>query len=523
MKATAKQPNFKKRKVDPRARSQRYPSEQTLDAIAASNGRDAGDQPVKSPSAVTGNFPLKWLEPSSTNPRQRFDEEALKQLAADLKANGLIQHLVVREKRDEVRADGKPLYEIVCGERRWRAALLAGWQQIQCRVVDWTDDEVIERQIAENDQRSDLTEIERALAYQRLLDTGLTQEQLATKLGRTQGFVANAVSLLKLPKKARAAVEAGVVSATCARLLVPACHVPAIVDDMLKFASRQAKQNGGQPATVKEWESKFDTVINNHTVPISGGKYTKDGYKEFSVPVTDANREALALVPGRYGKRSANPKLVAKLKAEQTRKANARAAKAEEGDTAKTKKDAAQKRYEAAQVARQVRDAVEQLVEDVQQLAIAQAFSYTAGERPDEHVVLRLLIFAGLNADWDRHESVFPGSRRSYGPELSKVQDADLSATALRLVQTLFVDKYGPIELGDNELVVEWAAAALGLTDVRRSWPLAVDHPWLKKEWAKLAGKCGRDDDEQKAGPPAKCPEWLLPPTKKKPGGKKTK
>ena len=157
-------------------------------------------------------------------------------------------------------------------------------------------------------------------------------------------------------------------------------------------------------------------------------------------------------------------------------------------------------------------------------MAIAQSLSYSDGERPDEHVVLRLLIFAGTDPDWDRVDSVFPETRRAYGrngwAELLKVSNAELSATAIRLVQTLFVDKDGPVRFGANE-PLEWAATQLGLTDVARNWLLAVDHPWLQQKWTELASKCGRHADEAVAGPPAKCPEWLLPAKTKPAKGKK--
>lgn len=137
-----------------------------------------------STDAISGN---PW------QPRQDFDEESLKSLAESIKKDGLLSPVVVRKKEDN-------RYELIAGERRYRAAKLAGLLLIPAIVVDYDDRKAAEMALVENLQREDLNPVEEGLAYQKLMETyGLTQEEVADKVGRSRPYVANLVRLLDLP------------------------------------------------------------------------------------------------------------------------------------------------------------------------------------------------------------------------------------------------------------------------------------------------------------------------------------
>jgi ParB family chromosome partitioning protein len=146
------------------------------------------------------------LRPARSQPRQRFDDAALEGLAASLRASGVLQPLVVR------RVEGG--YEIIAGERRWRAARKAGLTEVPVLVKEAADAEALTLALEENLQREDLNPIEEAEALRRLLEEhGRTQEDLARRLGRDRSSIANSLRLLKLPREVQDRLAAGELSA----------------------------------------------------------------------------------------------------------------------------------------------------------------------------------------------------------------------------------------------------------------------------------------------------------------------
>lgn len=134
-------------------------------------------------------------------PRTIFDKDALNELSQSIRENGIIQPLVVRPSRS-----GK--YEIVAGERRFKAACLAGMQKVPCIVQDYSDEKSAEIALIENVQRENLTAIEEAEAYRALIElSGLTQSELAMRVGKTQSTIANKLRLLKLPEPVKKAIR----------------------------------------------------------------------------------------------------------------------------------------------------------------------------------------------------------------------------------------------------------------------------------------------------------------------------
>lgn len=172
---------------------------------------------------------LDLLEPNPKQPRLHFDEASLDELAASIRSNGLVQPIVVR------RREGR--YEIVAGERRWRAAQRIGLLKVPIVVRDIPDERLLEVALIENIQREDLNPIDEALAYRRLTaDHGMTQEEVAVAVGKDRASIANQLRLLKLPDDLRQEVATGALSTGHAKVLLSLDD-----PDMLRDAARQVR------------------------------------------------------------------------------------------------------------------------------------------------------------------------------------------------------------------------------------------------------------------------------------------
>ncbi len=156
---------------------------------------------------------LDLIEPNKDQPRTRFDEESIGELAQSIKINGIVQPIVVRRK------GGK--YEIVAGERRWRASQRAGMQKIPSIVKEIADEKLLELALIENIQRQELNAIEEARAYKNLVDkVGLTQEMIAERVGKNRTVITTCLRLLKLPEDIQELVEVEKISAGHGRALL---------------------------------------------------------------------------------------------------------------------------------------------------------------------------------------------------------------------------------------------------------------------------------------------------------------
>jgi ParB family transcriptional regulator, chromosome partitioning protein len=168
---------------------------------------------------------LDLIAPNPYQPRLSFDEAKLEELAQSIRANGMIQPIVVRRAVAKggasTRAQTGASFEIIAGERRWRAAQRAGLLRVPVLVKDVPDEKLLEVALIENIQREDLNPIDEALAYRRLIDDfSLTQEALATAVGKDRSSVANFLRLLKLPESVRKEVASGALSMGHARALL---------------------------------------------------------------------------------------------------------------------------------------------------------------------------------------------------------------------------------------------------------------------------------------------------------------
>lgn len=204
------------------------------DEAAAGEPGASPDKAAESKSTALGpglTLPIERLAPGSLQPRQRFDESELESLAESIKSSGLLQPILVRPR------PGHPEeYEIVAGERRWRAAQIARLHEVPVIIRELADAKALEIALIENVQREDLSPIEEARAYQRLIaEFGHSQGELAAQLGKSRSHVANTLRLLSLPEAIQDLVQDGSLSAGHGRALIGA-------DDAEKLAQRCLKE-----------------------------------------------------------------------------------------------------------------------------------------------------------------------------------------------------------------------------------------------------------------------------------------
>ena len=184
--------------------------------------------------AAASTLPLREIEPDPSQPRKKFDDDALNQLADSITENGLLQPIAVRPKK---LGTG---YIIIAGERRWRAARLAGLDEVPVIIKDVSDEQAAALALIENLQREDLNPIEVAEGCHQLIEKyGLTQETAAKKLGKSRSAVTNSLRLLALPEDVRRKVSAGVLSAGHAKVLL---GLP--TQDLMRQAAAEVEANG---------------------------------------------------------------------------------------------------------------------------------------------------------------------------------------------------------------------------------------------------------------------------------------
>lgn len=235
-----------------------------LSALMADVHFGAAPREEGRPPRADQNLPVEMLEPNPDQPRRDFPPEALQELADSIRAKGVIQPLIVRE--NPRKSDS---YEIVAGERRWRAAQLAQVHELPVLIRNFNDTEVLEVAIIENIQRADLNAIEEAMGYRQLMERfGHTQERLAEALGKSRSHIANLLRLLTLPTEVQAWLREGKLSAGHARALITSDNSVALARQVIarglsvreteRLAKGPAKSAG---AKVPRAEKDADTRV----------------------------------------------------------------------------------------------------------------------------------------------------------------------------------------------------------------------------------------------------------------------
>jgi ParB family chromosome partitioning protein len=245
------------------------------------------DQPAPVNSGARGvnpdrMVPIEHVSRNPKNPRRSFDEGELQDLASSIRQHGIVQPVVVRPR-------GADQFEIIAGERRWRAAQLAGLVEIPVIVRDVDDRTALEIAIVENVQRSDLNPLEEALGYDQLIaEHGYTQNDLGEIIGKSRSHVANSLRLLKLPEPVRDMLAGGSLSAGHARALITTSDPVSLartivakgmsVRDAEKLAQNIKAQS--EPANVSKAEQKdSDTLALERTLSDSLGLDVKINHK----------------------------------------------------------------------------------------------------------------------------------------------------------------------------------------------------------------------------------------------------
>ena len=224
-------------------------------------------------------LPISIVDPKSDQPRKNFDKAALEELAASIKENGLLQPILVREH-----LGGR--YQIIAGERRFRASKIAALSEIPAIVLDKSDRKVAEIALIENVQREDLNPLEEAMAYRSLKeDYGLTQEELSERIGKSRSAIANTMRLLDLPDEVLALVASRELSAGHARALLAVKDK----DNMILLAKRAVELD----LSVRQIEEEVKRI----------NKPQKPAPEEEPLPIVDYFREMELRVQSHLGRR----------------------------------------------------------------------------------------------------------------------------------------------------------------------------------------------------------------------------
>jgi len=270
--------------------------------LSALLGEEAEVQTGRERERTTHTVPIEQISPGQFQPRQRFDDDEMNSLVESVRSKGILQPILVR--RDPLHADA---YEIIAGERRWRAAQRAQLHEIPVIVREFSDEEVLEIALIENLQRENLSPIEEANAYQRLMDEfDHTQEVVAKAVGRSRSSVANTLRLLTLPASVQAQVDSGALSAGHARTLVGIDDAERLASEIISkdLSVRQAEHlaqttKGGPPAKSRKVHPKDpDTIALEHDLSNMLGlrvaiKFRGEGAKGGSVTINYATLDQL--------------------------------------------------------------------------------------------------------------------------------------------------------------------------------------------------------------------------------------
>lgn len=245
---------------------------------------------VPAPAEISSKIALDRIDPNPSQPRTEFDPVAMQELADSIRAHGVIQPLVVRRKGER--------FEIVAGERRWRAARMVGLPEVPVAILDIPDSQVLEIALIENIQRADLNPIEVAQALERLLESGLSQDALALSTGKDRSTISNLLRLLKLPEDVQSLISDRRVSLGHAKVLagLPSESMQSEIAQLIVksglsvrgaeiavkkllrppapkwVAEEKAKDDANEKAAVSEMERVLGTRVRLVKKPNDGGR-----------------------------------------------------------------------------------------------------------------------------------------------------------------------------------------------------------------------------------------------------------
>jgi ParB family transcriptional regulator, chromosome partitioning protein len=281
--------------------------------LAALIGDDVIEAPVNQTQdlapagSIVGlrHLPIDMLKANPNNPRRHFSEDDIASLALSLKEKGVLQPIMVRPKGSD--------YEIVAGERRWRAAQRAGIHQVPVIIRELDDRETLEIAIIENVQRSDLNPLEEARAYKMLMDQyDYTQQQLAESIGKSRSHIANTLRLMQLPQSVLSHIESGQLSAGHARAIVATENPNDLAEQIIKLglSVRQAedltREQSAKSKTSSKSEKDADTRALENSLSAALGLSVSIDHKGRGgqIAISYKTLEQLELVAHRLSKSS---------------------------------------------------------------------------------------------------------------------------------------------------------------------------------------------------------------------------
>lgn len=231
---------------------------------------------------------INLIEPNKSQPRKQFDEEALQELSDSIKKYGVLEPLIVTKKSD--------YYEIIAGERRWRAARLAGLKEIPVVIREYTDKEIMEISLIENIQREDLNPIEEAQAYEALISqNNLKQEEVAERVSKSRSTITNSLRLLKLCEDVRQMVMYNMISTGHARALIP------IEDPKLQYETAAIVYD--QKLSVRETEAYVKSILQAKP---EEEKVKKEPDKDLSVFYSDIENKLKSILGAKIAIKASN-------------------------------------------------------------------------------------------------------------------------------------------------------------------------------------------------------------------------
>ncbi|MFM6940131.1 MAG: ParB/RepB/Spo0J family partition protein, partial [Rhodoluna sp.] len=253
-------------------------------AATTTRGREAaaateeGNQLVAVPGARMAHLDVNSIKPNPAQPRKVFEDEPFQELVHSIKQFGVFQAIVVRPLGEE---NGEPTYELIMGERRLRASKKAGLSHIPAVIRETSDENMLRDALLENIHRANLNVLEEASAYQQLLsDFGITQDQLAEKIGRSRPQITNTIRLLKLPVSVQLKVASGVLSAGHARAILSAP-----TEERMEYFANKVINEGLSVRSLEEIVAVDKPAKSGKATITQGGR--KDGLKEIADQLGD--------------------------------------------------------------------------------------------------------------------------------------------------------------------------------------------------------------------------------------------
>ena len=248
-----------------------------------------GEESQPQSEIPSSEIDIDLIEPNPEQPRTRFAEESLEELAQSIRANGVVQPIVVRQ------FGGR--YQIVAGERRWRASQRAGLRKIPAVVKEVTDEKLLELALVENIQRQELNPIEEAKAYRKLIDNiGLTQEIIADRVGKHRTVITTSMRLLRLPTEIQRIIEEGTLSAGHGRALLMVDD-PAAQREVVNLAIELGWSVREMERAVKKAASKRPQLTDNKNV----NRSVDANVKAAETKLMRALNTNVKIVPGKKG------------------------------------------------------------------------------------------------------------------------------------------------------------------------------------------------------------------------------